>query len=223
MLESRRYRINVTNYYTGYTHIQIATAPDVIKLMYEIKAYHEFYNLSKGQKRLYSLKKFLIRKYLEKWVSWLLTLDDLEVMLNRDKYIAIIEDYLFTFPTAIECWENYDVLIYDLTQAGYYEVFPFKAKFNIVMDETSRMFDARDFKKNFSGDNEGFKTFMYELRKYGVLFYLIVQSLNILDVNFSRMALQFRAFYHGLGIWRWYRDLEFPNPDEKNLDTAQTV
>lgn len=91
------------------------------------------------------------------------------------------------------------------------------------MDETSRMFDAREFKANFSGENKGFKDFMYELRKYGVLFYLIVQSIQILDVNFSRMALQFRAFYHGLGVWRWYRDLEFPDPDNRNIDTATIV
>ena len=91
------------------------------------------------------------------------------------------------------------------------------------MDETSRMFDAREFKVNFSGENKGFKDFMYELRKYGVLFYLIVQSIQILDVNFSRMALQFRAFYHGLGVWRWYRDLEFPDPDNRNIDTATIV
>lgn len=223
LLESRKHRINITNYYTGYTHIQIATAPDVIMMMKEIYSYHIFFNLLKSQKKLYTYKKQLFRKYLISWIEWLYSLDDLELMQNRDKYIAEIDDYLLRFPDINSLWENFDNLLLQLEYDWYFKEFPFKAKFNIVMDETSRMFDAREFKANFSGENKGFKDFMFELRKYGVLFYLIVQSLNILDVNFSRMALQFRAFYHGIGIWRWYRDLEFPNPEERNIETATQV
>lgn len=148
----------------------------------------------------------------------------MEICKNRDKFISIVDDFMFQRGSNSSiCWQEFDILVSELDKYWYFNLFPKDCRFNLVMDETSRMFNARNFLHNFSGENKWFLDFMFELRKYKVLFYLIVQDLSILDVNFSRLALQFRAFYKGFWFWRWYKDLEFPNPEVKDLSTAETV
>lgn len=220
LLVAKFSRINITNYYTWYTHIQIATAEDVIAVMYDIYNYHIYFNLLRKQKRLHTLKKPFLIRYIKWFSEWLHTLDDLDFPAVS-KYRVIVDNYIYD--NIGSYWDNFDNLVLSLEESSYFNLFPEKVPFNIVMDETSRMFDAREFSSNFAWEKAWFKNFMYELRKYKVLFYLIVQSIEILDVNFSRMALQFRHFYHGLGVYRWYRDLVYPNPNERNIDTAHQV
>ncbi|QFR39169.1 hypothetical protein A9Q91_02955 [Candidatus Gracilibacteria bacterium 28_42_T64] len=96
-------------------------------------------------------------------------------------------------------------------------------KFNIVLDECSIYFNPRNFKKNFSGENERLLDFIYQPRKLNLLMFCVVQSPMELDVKFRRLATYYRKYYKGVGFYRWYRDFYFLDPEEIDLEKAEQV
>lgn len=96
-------------------------------------------------------------------------------------------------------------------------------KFNIVLDESSILFNPRNFAKNFSWENERLLDFIYQPRKLNILFFTVVQSPMELDIKFRRLASYYRKYYKGLWFWRWHKDFYFLNPEEIDLEKAEQV
>lgn len=72
-------------------------------------------------------------------------------------------------------------------------------QFFFLVDEGGLFFNARNFKKNF--DNPKMLEFFVQPRKYDCTIAIIAQNLNMLDVNFRRLAqdvIEFRKWILGL-------------------------
>lgn len=55
--------INITNYYTGYTHFQISSHRDLINILNDIYDYHQYVNLYDNRRKLYTHKPTLLADY----------------------------------------------------------------------------------------------------------------------------------------------------------------
>ena len=75
--------INITNYYTGYTHHQIQSTRDIINVLSDIYDYHQYINLYDDIERIYSFKKHLLPEYYEKAHAF------------REKYPYLVKDIAF--------------------------------------------------------------------------------------------------------------------------------
>ena len=169
--------INITNYYTGYTHFQISSHEDLVNILNDIYDYHLYINLFYDREKLFKFKKDKLKDY------------EIKAKLFRAKYPNLKKNL----------------------------------KFNIVLDESSILFNPRNFSKNFSWENERLLDFIYQPRKLNILFFTVVQSPMELDVKFRRLASYYRKYYKGFIFWRWYRDFYFIDPEEIDLEKAEQV
>lgn len=109
---------------------------------------------------------------------------------------------------------------------GAHNIKPVKGKtrrFFFLIDEASIFFNARNFKQNFS--NPDMIEFFVQPRKFDCTIAVICQSLNMIDVNFVRLAqevVEFRKWIGGLfRLGEWY-DTTRLNLEEGGIDPQTT-
>ena len=96
-------------------------------------------------------------------------------------------------------------------------------RFFFLIDEAAIFFNARNFKANFS--NSKMIEFFVQPRKFDCTIAVICQSLNMIDVNFVRLAqevVEFRKWIWWLfRLWEWY-DTSRLNLEEGWIDPQTT-
>lgn len=93
--------INITNYYTWYSHFQISSHRDIINILDDIYMYHQFVNLHKDRLKLYKLKPdYMLEEYeitsneffnkydknLKKWLKFNLVIDEAWIYFNARNF-----------------------------------------------------------------------------------------------------------------------------------------
>jgi hypothetical protein len=124
---------------------------------------------------------------------------------------------------SVAMWDDCETFMKILHDYDYFNLWNPDTKFNIILDEASIYFNNREFGENFKGEKKGILEYIYQVRKFNVLFFCIVQNPAELDMKFRRLAMYFRKFYKGIWRWQWFRDYYFVNPDEMNLELAEEV
>lgn len=225
--------INISNYYTGYTHMQVETHNDIFNLFLDLYDFMFYYRLIKSGslKKVYQNKSHTFVNYYNDLIKFLdrIGLKNLsrEVKVWGDRQKS--EDYIL-FPDAYrekeyskQIWANCEELVDILKQSWYLDLWNVDTKFNIILDEASIYFNNREFSENFKWPRKAILEYIYQVRKFNVLFFCIVQNPAELDTKFRRLAMYFRKYYHGIFRWQWWRDFYFVNPDEMDLEKAEQV
>lgn len=92
--------INITNYYTWYTHFQVSSHNDLINVLNDIYDYHQYINLYDDRNKLFTHKKFLLPDYekkaldfrskywiLKKWLKFNIVLDECSIYFNPRNFV----------------------------------------------------------------------------------------------------------------------------------------
>lgn len=207
--------INITNYYTGYSHFQISSHFDLIAILNDIYDYHQYINLLPAIQKIYSQKQSHLPGYLAGLADFLARYVDTPLSELVREYVSVHSSETLL--------DNLPALVGALRDVSLFRRMKRNLKFNIVLDESSIYFNPRNFAKNFSGENERLLDFIYQPRKLNVLMFVVVQSPMELDVKFRRLATYYRKYYKGLRIIRWHRDYYFLDPEEIDLEKAEQV
>lgn len=214
---SKKFQVNATNYYTGYTDFQLSSHLDLVNYLNDVYDYHQFVNLLPDVKKLHTFKQSHVSEYLKEFRKFL------SEVYPGSVYLEVVDEYLAKLPDSGRRWSHLDELVGVLRQQGYFGKMRSNLKFNVVLDEGSIYFNPRNFEKNFRGVNERLLDFIYQPRKLNLLMFVVVQSPMELDVKFRRLATYYRKYYKGLGFWRWFRDFYFMDPEQIDLEKAEHV
>lgn len=225
--------INITNYYTWYTHCQLESHNDIFNLFLDLYDFMFFYRMwcDWNVKKIFTHKQETFIIFVENYISFLdrVWLPNFSRVI-KNWYISHFEDFdLLSWDTesrkrvSLRLWQDAITLENIVNESGYNKLFNKDTKFNLILDEASIYFNNRSFAENFKGARSAILEYIYQVRKFNVLFFCIVQNPSELDTKFRRLAMYFRKYYHGIWRWQWWRDFYFINPDEMNLENAEEV
>lgn len=220
-------QINIFNQPTGYSHIEIRPASDLIQLVWDIYYYSLYYNSYQEKIELLELYKTTIYN-LEKYdyddlfnnahnivKSWK-TMQDL---LTRIKLFLwkLPKCVLHTYQAKNQIDEIENVYLKNrekFTQK-FWEDLILNYFFNMSLDELQLYFWVRSFNTNFSWDNSFLVDFICFPVKLNTRIEGIVQNEQMLDVYFRRQASNYLRNESRL-FWIIKKEKEFqPNDTEK--------
>lgn len=220
-------QINIFNQPTGYSHIEIRPASDLVQLVWDIYHYSLYYNSFQEKIELLDLYKTTISN-LEKY-----DYDDLfanahnivKSWKSMQDLLIKIKLFLWKLPKCVlttyqaknqvDEIENIYLKNREKFTQNFWEDLILNYFFNMSLDEIQLYFWVRNFAKNFSWENSFLVDFICFPVKLNTRIEWIVQNEQMLDVYFRRQASNYLRNETKL-FWLLKKEKQFqPNDTEK--------
>ncbi|MCT4617411.1 MAG: hypothetical protein N4A38_04335 [Candidatus Gracilibacteria bacterium] len=229
-------QINIANQPSGYSHIYIKTVKDFINLLKDIYYYNLFYcrydekmeQLDLYKTVLYNLEHYeyndlfpnalnLVKQnkfFKDFWTKF-------KIRIGKEKTCVMMKKQLIH---EIDFIEN----VYLKKRKEITDIFGedlILDYFNFIsLDEATLYFGARNYEKNFKGENKFLLDFIVFPVKLNTRIEAIVQNPNMLDVNFRRQASTYKLHYAKLGgFLKRTSEVEVKDPEKVRFEDAEVM